>query len=304
MKLRFFGFLSACLLTATTPAQAALRVFACEPEWGALATALGASDVFTATTARQDPHQIQARPALIARLRAADLAVCTGAELEVGWMPALTRQAANPRVQPGAAGYFEAAAQVTRLEIPTRLDRADGDVHPSGNPHIQTDPRNIRAVAAALAQRMTELDPGGAAAYAAKRDDFLARWDSALARWQSAGAALRGTRIVVYHKNWAYLENWLGLVELATIEPKPGVPPGGAYLAQLLTDIPRLGAQFILGAAYENPRAAQFVAEKSGLPLVIAPFTVGGDDQAGDLFALFDDTVARLAATKEKSNAR
>src|SRR5947208_10561326 len=139
----------------------ALEVFACEPEWAALATELGGDkvEVFSATTARQDPHQIQARPALIARLRSADLVVCTGAELEIGWMPVLLRQAANARVQPGTPGYMEAAPQVRMLEVPARLDRAEGDIHAAGNPHIQTDPRNIVAVAAALARRMAEIDP-------------------------------------------------------------------------------------------------------------------------------------------------
>src|SRR5437773_8639486 len=139
----------------------ALEVFACEPEWAALATELGGDkvEVFSATTARQDPHQIQARPALIARLRSADLVVCTGAELEIGWMPMLLRQAANARVQPGTPGYLEAAQHVRLLEKPTRLDRAEGDIHPAGNPHIQTDPRNIAAVATVLARRMAEVDP-------------------------------------------------------------------------------------------------------------------------------------------------
>ena len=147
-------------LTASR-AEAAVRVFACEPEWGALAAEIGGPDVevFTATTAHQDPHQIQARPALIARVRAADLVVCTGAELEVGWMPVLLRQGANSRVQPGGPGYFEAAGAVRLRDVPGRLDRADGDVHAAGNPHIQTAPANIRAVGIALAQRMAEIDP-------------------------------------------------------------------------------------------------------------------------------------------------
>src|SRR5689334_13119614 len=153
---------------AAAPAAHALNVFACEPEWAALAQELGGGEVsvFVATTARQDPHQVQARPALISRLRNADLAVCTGAELEIGWMPVLLRQASNAKVQPGSPGYFEATQQVQLLEKPTRLDRAEGDIHPAGNPHIQGDPRIMRTVAAALANRMAELDAAHAQAYA------------------------------------------------------------------------------------------------------------------------------------------
>jgi zinc/manganese transport system substrate-binding protein len=294
MKQWFAAACAAIFLAA--PAHAALNVFACEPEWGALATELGGSDVsvFVATTAKQDPHQVQARPALIARLRSADLAVCTGAELEIGWMPALLRQAANSKVQPGAIGYFPAADQVPRLEIPRRLDRSEGDVHPSGNPHVQTDARNIRVIAVALAARMAQIDPGGGAGYAQRRDDFLRRWDAAVARWQAEAAPLNGAKAVVHHKSWPYLFDWLGITEVAAIEPKPGIPPSSAYIAQLLDQIPRLQPRMIVYAAYQDARPPQVVAERSGLPAVLLPFTVGGTDAAKDLFGLFDDTIARL----------
>jgi zinc/manganese transport system substrate-binding protein len=280
------------------PAAAAFNVFACEPEWAALATELGGERIsgFSATTGRQDPHQVQARPALIARLRNADLVVCTGAELEVGWLPVLLRQGSNPKVQPGQPGHFIATQQVRLLEVPTRLDRAEGDIHAAGNPHIQTDPRNLRTVAVALSARLVQLDPGGAAVYRQRTDDFLKRWDAAVARWTAAAAPLKGANVVVYHKNWSYLEAWLGLSEVAQIEPKPGVPPGPAHLAQLIQDVPARQVRLIIGTAYEDPRAAAFVAERARIPAVVLPFTVGGNDAASDLFKLFDDTIARLLA--------
>jgi len=301
MKPRLFAALL-LLAGVAEPASAALNVFACEPEWAALTAELGGTDVtvFSATSARQDPHQVQARPALIARLRGADLAVCTGAELEIGWMPVLLRQAANGRVQPGAPGYFAAADAVQMLDVPTRLSRADGDVHAAGNPHIQTDPRNIRAVALALAGRLAEIDPPRASDYARRRDDFLARWDEATARWTRSAAPLRGTGVVVHHKDWVYLLNWLGMKEQGTIEPKPGVPPGGAYLTTLIEAMPRLSVRMVLYAAYQEARPAAFVAQKGGVPAVMLPSTVGGTDKAGDLFGLFDDTIARLLAAAAK----
>jgi zinc/manganese transport system substrate-binding protein len=277
-------------------AHAELSVFACEPEWAALASEIGGDkvSVFTATTAHQDPHQIQARPALIARLRAANLIVCTGAELEIGWMPVLLRQSANGRVQPGSAGYFEAAQQVRLLDVPSRLDRAEGDIHPAGNPHIQTDPRNIGGVAAALARRMEQIDPADAPAFAAGAQNFAARWASAMQRWAQKAAPLRGAAVVVYHKSWSYLEDWLGLREVATIEPKPGIPPGSQYLAQLIAELPGKGVRAVLYAAYEDPRGAEFVAQHIGATPIMLPYTVGGTDRAKDLFALFDDTIDRL----------
>ncbi|WP_096703451.1 zinc ABC transporter substrate-binding protein [Magnetospirillum sp. 15-1] len=280
----------------------ALDVFACEPEWGALATEIGgdAADVFTATTARQDPHQIQARPALIARLRAADLVVCTGAELEIGWMPVLLRQGANAKVQPGSPGYFEAASAVRLLDIPTRLDRADGDVHAAGNPHIQTAPANIRAVGIALALRMAEIDPGHAALYRERERAFRARLDAAMARWTTEAAPLRGSAVAVQHRDWRYLLDWLGMTEAATLEPKPGVPPSAGYLAGIIDGLPGKNVRMILYAAYQDAKPSEFVAAKTGIPAVELPFTVGGTDQAGDLIALYDDTIGRLLAHADK----
>jgi zinc/manganese transport system substrate-binding protein len=290
------GLVLCLLLLVPTGTARALDVFACEPEWAALAQELGGSTVtvFSATTARQDPHQIQARPSLIARLRAADLIVCTGAELEIGWLPVLLRQAANPNVQPGSPGYFEAAQQVRLLEIPAQLDRSMGDVHAAGNPHIQTDPRNITMVAAALSARMQQLDSANAAAIAAYSQNFIARWAAATQRWAAQAAALRGTPVAVYHKNWTYLEDWLGLREMGTVEPKPGVPPGSQYLAQLVGELPARGVRGVLYAAYEDPRASEFVATRIGVPAIALPFTVGGSERATDLFSLFDDTIDRL----------
>src|SRR5436190_16338853 len=163
--------LMSVLLLAAWPATAALNVFACEPEWGALVKELGGDKVriYIATTALQDPHRIEARPSLIARARDADLAVCTGAELEIGWMPLVQQQSANPKIQVGQPGFFEAASAVALIERPARIDRSLGDVHPAGNPHIHLDPRNIERVADALGARMSNLDPKEAAYYDEKR---------------------------------------------------------------------------------------------------------------------------------------
>ncbi|ODU02294.1 MAG: zinc ABC transporter substrate-binding protein [Thiobacillus sp. SCN 63-1177] len=277
-------------------AHAALNVFACEPEWGALATELGGANVkvYTATTAFQDPHHIEARPSLIAQMRRADLAVCTGAELEIGWLPVLLRQAGNAAIQPGQPGYFEAAQQVALLGKPTVLDRAQGDIHAAGNPHIQTDPRNIARVAQALGARLAELDPGHAAAYKSRLADFNTRWNAAMARWQAQAAPLKGMPIAVQHEGFPYLENWLGLKQVAVLEPKPGVAPSIGHLAEIVAQLKTTPAKLVIRAAYQDPRPSEWLAEHAGIPAVAMPFTVGGSDRARDLFGLFDDSVAQL----------
>jgi zinc/manganese transport system substrate-binding protein len=222
------------------------------------------------------------------------LVVATGAELEVGWLPLVLQQAANARIRPGTPGYFEAAGAVPLLGKPQRLDRAEGDVHPQGDPHIQTDARNIGRVAAPLAARMAELDPANAAFYQSRYQRFSQRWSEALARWEKQAAPLRGMPVVVQHKGFTYLEAWLGLNEAAALEPRPGIDPTTAHLAEVLATLQRQPAKMILRAAYQGDRPSQWLAERTKLPVVTLPFTVGGTEGARDLFGLFDDTIARL----------
>ncbi len=288
----------ACALAFGAPVHAALRVLACEPEWGALVQELGGPlvAVSVATTARQDPHRIPARPSLIARTRNADLLVCTGADLEVGWLPVLLQQAGNARLQPGQPAHFLAADVVPRLEVPAQLDRAQGDVHAAGNPHIQTDPRNIALVAAALGARLQQLDAANAAAYRTRLQDFQQRWEQALQRWTAQAAPLKGMAVASQHKAFGYLYQWLGLVEVAVLEPKPGVEPSVAHLQQVLAALKARPARMVVYAAYQDPRPSNWLQQNAGVPAVKLPFTVGGSEGAKDLFSLFDDTLERLLA--------
>ncbi len=290
--------LLASLLVLTLPAQAALRVFACEPEWGALAQELGGKlvEVSVATSALQDPHQIQAKPSLIARARNADLVLCTGAELEVGWLPLLLQQSGNAKVQAGQSGNFAAADFVRKLDVPRQLDRSQGDVHAAGNPHIQTDPRNIALVATALGARLAQLDPANAGQYAQRLADFSQRWQQAIVRWSAQAAPLKGAAVVSQHKGFVYLYDWLSLKEVAVLEPKPGVEPSASHLQGVLASLKNTPARMTLYSAYQSPKPAEWLSTNAGVPAVKIPFTVGGTDEAKDLFSLFDDTLARLLA--------
>jgi zinc/manganese transport system substrate-binding protein len=284
----------------TLPVFAALNIFACTPEWGALSNELGGDkiNIYVATNALQDPHRVEARPSLIARARSADLVVCTGAQLEIGWLPLVLTQAGNPKIQVGQPGYFEAAQQVVMLEVPTSVDRSQGDIHPGGNPHLHLDPRNIVKIAAALSERMAQLDPAEAANYRTRAKAFLERWQQAIARWEKEAAPLKAMPIVVYHKNMTYLIAWLGMRELGALEPKPGLPPTASHLSDLLALLQRDPAKAIVLAAYNDPRGGDWLSEHAKVRVLILPFTVGGNDKAKDLFGLFDDSIARLLAVK------
>ena len=289
---------SLLLYGVAVPAFAALNIFACEPEWGALARELGGdkASVYVASTALQDPHRIEARPSLIARARSADLAICTGAELEIGWMPLVQTQSGNGKIQVGQPGWFEAASVVPLLEKPERVDRSMGDVHPAGNPHIHLDPRNIERVAAALGERMASLDQPNAGLYSERTKSFLERWRAARARWEKEAAPLKGMPLVVYHKNMTYLIVWLGMREVGNLEPKPGLPPTTAHLADLLARLAKDPAKAIVRSAYNDPRPGEWLAARAKIPSLTLPFTVGGTDKAQDLFGLYDDSIARLLA--------
>jgi zinc/manganese transport system substrate-binding protein len=297
MRKTVLGALAAGLigLGLAGPASA-LQVFACEPEWAALSQEIGGDKVtvYVATTGVQDPHLIQARPSLIARARAADLTVCTGAELEIGWLPMIVTQSANKKIAPGSPGAFQPSAYVKMMETPSSLDRSQGDIHGGGNPHIQSDPRNMLPVGKALAARFAELDPANAATYNARYAAFAVKWQAALNRWQAQAAPLKGQPIAVQHRSWIYLENWLGLRRVVALEPKPGVPASSGYLAQVLEVLKKQPVKMIIRAAYEDGRSSEFIASRANVPAVMLPYTIGGSAQAKDLYSLYDDTINRM----------
>jgi zinc/manganese transport system substrate-binding protein len=286
--------LALCL--GALPAQAALKVLATTPDWAALVTELAGDkvNVYTATSAFQDVHRVDAKPSLVARARTADLVVATGADLEIGWIPVLLQDSGNTKIQPGSPGYFEAAPLVHLLEVPSAVDRSMGDIHPLGNPHVTLDPRNIAIIAKALAARLVLLDSANATFYAARSEEFQKRWQQATVKWEAQAAPLKGVGVVVIHRDQVYLCNWLGLKELAAIEPKPGVPPSAGYLAELVTKLAATPPKMILRNAYNDPKAAEWLSQRIHVPVVLLPYTVGGTPEASDLFGLFDDTINRL----------
>ena len=293
MKYLAVGFL---LLAAALSARADLKVFATVPEWGALAKEIGGDKVklYTATNAFQDPHRIEAKPSLLAQARQASLVIAAGADLEIGWLPLVLRDSGNSAIQPGRPGYFEAAAFVTRLEIPAVVDRAHGDVHAAGNPHTHLDPRNVLKVGEKLAARMAELDAANAAAYQAGLAAFSGKWQAAMARWEKEAAPLKGVAVLVHHQSFIYLTNWLGMKEVGTLEPKPGIEPTSGHLGALLQRQQATPARMVLRTAYQQDAPSQWIAGKTGIPAVLLPYTVGGTPEARDLFGLFDDTLQRL----------
>ncbi len=275
----------------------AINVFACEPEWASLVKNLGGNkvSVFSATTALQDPHHIQARPSLIAKARRSDLLICTGAELEVGWLPLLLRKSGNGKILTGQPGHFMSADHVTLLEKPKLLDRSQGDVHADGNPHIHLDPHRIMLIAEALAITLSRIDPDNQIYYQNNWTNFKDKWFKAITKWEQQSQPLRGKKIVVNHNSWVYLENWLNLERVATLEPKPGIAPSSAHLTQVLTKLKQHQADMILYATYQNDKAVRWLADKTHIPVVALTFSVSNDES---LFQWYERILNQLLDVK------
>jgi|LNFM01.1.fsa_nt_gb zinc/manganese transport system substrate-binding protein len=302
MKLLLKLAVAVCASLAAGLVHAAINVFACAPEWGSLVREIAGerATVYVATTGQQDIHRIQARPSLIARARMADLVVCTGAEVESGWMPIVRSQSGNDRIQIGKPGFLEIAPVVPRIEVPQVLDRAMGDVHPMGNPHIQFGPAQIRVAANEIGNRLIRIDPAGEAEYRTRLADFTRRWNEATSRWAEMGAPLKGMTVIQYHRNFSYLFAFLGMREVGTLEPKPGIEPTSSHLNDLVAQQAATPARMVIRSSYHAEAPAKWLASKINVPSIVLPATVGGTAEAKDLFSMFDDAIRRMLAAAGK----
>ncbi|MDA0901940.1 MAG: zinc ABC transporter substrate-binding protein [Proteobacteria bacterium] len=287
-KLKIIILLVALLL-ASPDLQAKVNIFACEPEWKALAEEIGGDyiEAFSATSAKQDPHHIRAKPSLIAKIRNADILICAGADLEIGWLPILL-QKANSAVQPNENGFLMVSDFVQLIEKPKIIDRSLGDIHPQGNPHSHLNPYNILLIAKELKQRLQLADPQHSQSYQKLYDDFISKWQIAIKQWELKAQPLKGVNIVVHHRSFSYLIKWLGMNEVAMLEPKIGIPPTISHLNSLLIKLEEKPAKFIIRTAYDLEKPSKWLAAKTGIIAIELPYTVGGDEYSDDLFTLFD----------------
>lgn len=290
---------TALVLSYSSIASAELNIFACEPEYAALAKELAPNaDIYSATTAMQDPHQVQARPSLIAKMRQADIAVCAGADLEIGWLPMLQMKSSNAKVRSTDQGLFFAAEQVETIDQLKSVDRSMGDVHAKGNPHLHFSPERMLQVAEGLTAKLIATDPESKASYESALKDFSLRWSAAIPVWQEKAAPLKGKKVIAYHSSFKYLFDWVGIEQVADLEPKPGLPPSSSHLASLLTRTEVGDVMAIIVASYQDERGANWLGGRSDLPVQVLPMSVGGNEQSQDLFSLYDSVLDLLLKVK------
>ncbi|MBB1125638.1 metal ABC transporter substrate-binding protein [Thiospirillum jenense] len=282
-------------LLGGTAGAAPLNIVATSPSMAALVrTVAGERAALTVLAApNQDLHQLQVKPSMIRALRSADLVVAIGAELEVGWLPPASASAANPAILPGRVGYFEAAAQVELLDSGGAADRALGDVHPVGNPHVDLDPVRMATIAHALAARLAQLDPSAAAQYRRAADDFAAAVAQRVTTWRSQLAAAPG--VVLYHRDAIYLLERFGVPLLGTIEAIPGVPPSAGHLRELVTQLRGHSGGVVIYAPYQAPQAPTKLAQDVGWRVACLPLEPPQDADGAGYLAHLERWVAAIA---------
>jgi zinc/manganese transport system substrate-binding protein len=284
------------LLLAAVTAQATVEVVATTSTMGMLTRTVGGDAVSVQVLAPpdRDAHYLQARPSMMAALRRADLVVAVGAELEVGWLPAALQGAANPALNPGQIGYFEAAAQVELIGAGGPADRALGDVHPTGNPHVNMDPVRMAQVGRALAERLARFDEANADRFRANAEDFVRQVEQRLPVWREQVSGAPG--MIAYHEDTSYLTTRLGVPVLGYVEPLPGIPPTARHLRDLVRELE--GSEgVVIRAAHHPERGPRFIAEELGWTLYALPLDPPLDADARAYFELIDQWVKAMAGT-------
>ena len=264
-----------CLLVLLAgTADAKLGVVTTHGDLAAITRAVGGDRVEVASIVEptQDPHFVDARPHLMLVLNRADLVILVGLQLEVGWLPNLLTGARNPEILPGTDGYLDSSTLVSRLQVPKgSIDRSMGDLHPGGNPHFTKAPESGLRIAHGVARRLSRLDPEGAGTYRRNLARFERERKAAMVRWRATMAPLKGTKVVAYHESWVYFADWLGLVTVRFVDPKPGIPPDPAHVARLLGRMRADGVKVILQEEYYPDATARLLADKSGAKLLLTP---------------------------------
>ena len=285
-------------LLATAPASADLKVATSLTDLASVAQFVGGKHVSAQSLCRgyEDPHFVPAKPSLMKAIQHADVFVSTGLELDSGWLPLVLPGSRNPKIQPGTKGFVDASQGVDVLEKPVgTVSRAEGDIHPLGNPHYYADPKNLEVVANHLAEVFSRLDPANAADYAANAKSFDEKMEASLEKWHKEMEPYKGASVLTYHKNFVYFADRFGLKLFGTVEPKPGIPPSPHYVNELAEAMKKSGVKVVLYQPYYNADASNQVAKRAGGVAVEVATEVGGLPGATDVFSKFDVLVSSVA---------
>ncbi|MEW6156983.1 MAG: metal ABC transporter substrate-binding protein [Verrucomicrobiota bacterium] len=299
------GCMTAALFTSQLTAK--IDVVATTADLGALASEIGGAKVSVTVLAKptEDPHFVDAKPSFIVKLNRADALIEGGADLEVGWLPALLTGARNSKLAPGAPGRILCSEGVEMLEVPVTLDRAQGDVHARGNPHFLVDPMNAQIAAEHIYKAFCQIDPQNCGEFKVNWDKLHATLDERLGKWQKQLDPFKDTRLVAYHNMWSYFARRFGLRIDLFLEPKPGIPPSPAHLAKIISTMQDEKIPVIIVEPFQHRRTAETVADRTGAMVVdLTQYPGGIKGTEGGYVAMMDHVVSTLSRALEKSSAR
>lgn len=284
------------LIIFANPVLAKIKVFTCEPEWTSLVKEITKNKavVYQAISGKQDPHKIQARPSLIAKVRNSNLLVCSGADLEIGWLPVLIEKAANNQIKVGTLGYFEATSVIDVIDKKSNVDRSMGDQHPYGNPHIHLNPHNILIVGQEIVKRLSKIDPNNSKIYQENFASFQSKFSNKIVEWESKAKVLENKNIISHHADINYLVRWLNLNLLSTIENKPGIPPSASQMKKLVNDFKDSNILAVNSFIINPAKPSNWLSNKLQAPKVSLHYTVGSQNNIKNLFDLFEENLRIL----------
>jgi zinc/manganese transport system substrate-binding protein len=310
MKLKKLTWFAACVLSLAAPiagAEDKLMVITTTEDLASIAREVGGDRITVESIARgyQDPHFVEAKPSFILKLQKADILVAVGRDLEIGWLPPLIQQSRNAKVQVGGSGYVDASIQARILDIPQgQITRAEGDVHPLGNPHYWLDPENGKTIAREIAGKLWQFRPGDRAFFEQRLNDFTARVADAEKRWESMMAPYKGTKVVTYHRSFPNFAERFGLDVVGYVEPRPGIPPSPQHTLDLMNDMKRQNVKLVLVEPYFDLKTPNAIGRDTGAEVLVMPPSVGGVKEVTDYFKLFDYDINLLIGALKKVGAR
>jgi zinc/manganese transport system substrate-binding protein len=310
MTFRKLTWFAACILSLVVPiagAEDKLTVITTTEDLASIAREVGGDRITVEPIARgyQDPHFVEAKPSFILKLQKADILVAVGRDLEIGWLPPLIQQSRNAKVQVGGSGYLDASLKARILEIPQgQITRAEGDVHPLGNPHYWLDPENGKLVAKEIADKLSQLRPGDRAFFEQRLTDFTARVAEAEKRWESTMAPYKGTKVVTYHRSFPNFAERFGLDVIGYVEPRPGIPPSPQHTLDLINDMKRQNVKLVLVEPYFDLKTPNSIGRATGAEVLVMPPSVGGVKEVTDYFKLFDYDINLLIGALKKVGAQ
>jgi zinc/manganese transport system substrate-binding protein len=253
----------------------------------------------------QDPHFVEAKPSFILKLQKADILILVGRELEIGWLPVLINQSRNAKIQQGAPGYLDASLQAQILEVPGgQVTRAEGDVHPLGNPHYWMDPENGKIIAKEIFDTLVKMRPNERAYYEPRLNDFVSRVSAAEKRWLDMMAPYKGIKVVSYHRSFSNFAERFGLNIVGYVEPKPGIPPTPQHTLDLINQMKKDGVKIVLVEPYFDVKTPNAIGRETGAEVLIMPPSVGGNKDVPDYIKLFDNDINMLVTAIKKTSAK